>query len=81
MTSLFEIYAIFKDEFFLDWSLLFLPESATTWVLIEKFFTLRKSKTTYSMLENLGLVVEIIYKPFNPEGGAYGDSRTTGHQH
>ena len=43
--------------------------------------TLRFDHVIKQMLENLGLVVEIIYKPFNPEGGAYGDSRTTGHQH
>ena len=33
------------------------------------------------MLENLGLTLEVINQPFNPEGGAYGDTRTTGHQH
>ena len=43
--------------------------------------TLRFDHVIKQMLENLGLVVEIIYQPFNPEGGAYGDSRTTGHQH
>ena len=30
---------------------------------------------------NLGLVVEVIYQPFNPEGGAYGETRTSGHKH
>ena len=43
--------------------------------------TLRFDHVIKEMLENLGLVVEIIYQPFNPEGGAYGDTRTTGHQH
>jgi len=43
--------------------------------------TLHFDHVIKQMLENLGLVVEIIYKPFNPEGGAYGESRTTGHQH
>ena len=43
--------------------------------------TLHFDHVIKQMLENLGLVVEIIYQPFNPEGGAYGDSRTTGHQH
>ena len=46
-----------------------------------KSLTLRFDHVIKEMLENLGLVVEIIYQPFNPEGGAYGNTRTTGHKH
>ena len=46
-----------------------------------KNLTLRFDHVIKEMLENLGLVVEIIYQPFNPEGGAYGNTRTTGHKH
>ena len=43
--------------------------------------TLRFDHVILHMLENLGLTLEVINQPFNPEGGAYGDTRTTGHQH
>ena len=42
---------------------------------------LRFDHVILQMLENLGLTLEVINQPFNPEGGAYGDTRTTGHQH
>ena len=42
---------------------------------------LRFDHVILKMLENLGLTLEVINQPFNPEGGAYGDTRTTGHQH
>lgn len=42
---------------------------------------LRFDHVILHMLENLGLTLEVINQPFNPEGGAYGDTRTTGHQH
>ncbi len=42
---------------------------------------LRFDHVIMQMLENLGLNLEVINQPFNPEGGAYGDSRTTGHKH
>ena len=42
---------------------------------------LRFDHVILHMLENLGLTLEVIIQPFNPEGGAYGDTRTTGHQH
>ena len=43
--------------------------------------TLHYDHVIKEMLENLGLVVEVIYQPFNPEGGAYGETRTSGHKH
>ena len=42
---------------------------------------LRFDHVILHMLENLGLTLEVINQPFNPEGGAYGDTRTTGHKH
>ena len=42
---------------------------------------LRFDHVILQMLENLGLTLEIINQPFNPEGGAYGEFRTTGHKH
>ena len=42
---------------------------------------LRFDHVILQMLENLGLNLEIINQPFNPEGGAYGEFRTTGHKH
>ena len=42
---------------------------------------LRFDHVIMQMLENLGLNLEIINQPFNPEGGAYGEFRTTGHKH
>ena len=42
---------------------------------------LRFDHVIFKMLEKLGLTLEVINQPFNPEGGAYGDTRTTGHQH
>tara|TARA_B100000029_G_scaffold374367_1_gene368687 strand:- start:280 stop:738 length:459 start_codon:yes stop_codon:yes gene_type:complete len=42
---------------------------------------LRFDHVIMRMLENLGLNLEVIDQPFNPEGGAYGESRTTGHKH
>ena len=42
---------------------------------------LRFDHVIMHMLESLGLTLEIINQPFNPEGGAYGESRTTGHKH
>ena len=43
--------------------------------------TLHYDHVIKEMLEKLGLVVEVIYQPFNPEGGAYGETRTSGHKH
>ena len=43
--------------------------------------TLHYDHVIKEMLENLGLVVEIIYQPFNPEGGAYGETKISGHKH
>ena len=42
---------------------------------------LRFDHVIMQMLENLGLTLEVITQPFNPEGGAYGEFRTTGHKH
>ena len=42
---------------------------------------LRFDHVIKQMLEGLGLIVKKINKPFNPEGGAYGQGRTQGHQH
>ena len=42
---------------------------------------LRFDHVILHMLENLGLTLEVINQPFNPEGGAYGEFRTTGHKH
>ena len=33
------------------------------------------------MILKLGGTIRNVLEPFNPEGGAYGDTRTTGHQH
>ncbi len=42
---------------------------------------LRFDHVILQMLENLGLTLEIINQPFNPEGGAYGEFRTASHKH
>ena len=42
---------------------------------------LRFDHVIMHMLQNLGLTLEVINQPFNPEGGAYGESRTAGHKH
>ncbi len=42
---------------------------------------LRQDHVIEHMLEHLGAKMKHIHAPFNPEGGAYGQGRTHGHEH
>jgi len=42
---------------------------------------LRYDHVIFAMLEQLGVQVEKLDGPFNPEGGAYGPGRTHSHEH
>ena len=42
---------------------------------------IREDKVLQAMLEGLGASVTQVTAPFTPEGGAYGHSRTHGHEH